>query len=95
MPDTIDNVEIPANTWVDIYANAAVIAAGLTVGTQIKVQVVNGGPVRLVASASKPTTDTGFNILTPSNDVWQNETGDSGAWVYSPSVDSELNVSGV
>lgn len=93
MTDTIVNVEAPANTWVDIYADAAVIAAGISVGDAIKVQVANGGLVRLVVKGSKPTSADGFNTLTPSNDLLTNATGASGAWVYSPSIDSEIAVS--
>ncbi len=95
MADTINNVEVAANTWVDIYADAAVIAAGLTVGTKIRAQVVSGGPVRLVAKATQPTLTDGFNTLKPGNDFFINETGDSGSWVYSPNIDSEINIAGV
>ena len=95
MADTINNVELPANTWVDIYADSAVSGAGLTVGTAIRAQVVSGGPIRLVTKATKPNTADGFNTLKPSNDTWENDAGDSGAWAYSPNVNSEINVAGV
>ena len=80
---------------VDIYADAAVIAAGLTVGTAIRVQVVDGGPVRLSTKATRPTLQAGFNTLSRGDNVFENEMGDSGAWVYSPNIDSEINVAAV
>lgn len=94
MPDTIKNVEVPANTWVDIYADPGVVSAGIVVGTSINVQVADGGgKVRLVVKGSKPDTTDGFNTLDPGGGQLANPNGSSGAWVYSPSVSSEIAVS--
>lgn len=95
MTDTIKNITLPSDTWVDIYADAAIVAAGIAVGTAITVQVVSGGPVKLVTNATIPLVDTGYRELKKGNDTFSNETGDSGAWAYSAGVISHINVTGV
>ena len=85
--DTLQNVPLLANTWTDIYA-----ATGIVVGTLIKIQNLGGATIRLNAKATSPLITDGYNELSSGNDFMENTTGDSGAWAYSPIIDSVINV---
>lgn len=75
MADTLPDVPLTANTWVDLYA-----ATGITVGTQIVAS--NKGSVRftLAASATAPSDNRGITV--EPNQQAINENGDTGAWAY-------------
>lgn len=85
MADTLPNTSLPANTWVDLYADT-----GITVGVKILLQNLGTTGVRLASSAASPAGD-GFKRVTSGQEAF-NETGDSGAWAYSPVIDGLLNV---
>lgn len=76
MADTLPNIVIPPNVWVDIY-NAASIA----VGTQILVQNVGVCDIFLAAQATQPTLKDRYNIIERSQCAI-NDAGDTGAWAY-------------
>lgn len=86
MADTLNNTPLIANVWIDIYA-----ATGITVGTKIIIQNLGTASVRLAASALEPSGD-GFKRAASGQQA-TNDAGDLGAWVYSPVVDGEINVS--
>lgn len=86
MADTLPNVFLPANTWVDLYA-----ATGIPVGTQIVVTHDSASDVNLTTKATEPTSADGFQVLKRSQDRI-NDAGDSGAWAISPVTDGLLNV---
>ena len=92
MADTIQNIKLTANTWVDLYA-----ASLITVGVQIVVQNLTTIPAKLHTSASSPSAtdaksdDTGSFSPLHSYSSSVNESGDSGAWAYSDS-DGLVNV---
>lgn len=71
------NVNLPANTWVDLYT-----ATGLSVGTQIRVLNITSRPVRLASTASTPTTSDD-HVPLPFNTTKINNTTDLGAWALS------------
>ncbi|ACG60353.1 hypothetical protein phiPLPE_31 [Iodobacter phage PhiPLPE] len=79
MPNTLNNVVLPAGTWVDLYASSAI-----AVGTKIRVQNLTPSYVRLCTKATAPTSLDGFNALTY-GDVNVNQAADSGAWAMSTS----------
>jgi hypothetical protein len=76
MADTLPDIELPANTWVDLYA-----ASGIAVGTRII--AMNKGSMRINAatSAAAPIDNRGAPVAP--NETFVNQTGDSGAWVKS------------
>ena len=94
MSDTRPNIALPANTQIDIYAalNAQAGFPAVAVGTAIITQNLGGTTIRLNAKATSPLTTDGYNRLSVGNDVFGNASGDSGAWAYSPVVDSIVNV---
>lgn len=80
MADTRPNILIPRNTVVDIYA-----ATGITVGAAINVKMIEDGRGLLYAGAAlaaRPTDATGYRPIGASEE-WQNDAGDSGAFIWS------------
>ncbi|MCK5132694.1 MAG: hypothetical protein KAR40_11150 [Candidatus Sabulitectum sp.] len=88
MADTLLNIPIPENEWVDLYD-----LSGIAVGTAIQVQNVGINDVYLVEAATQPDVDfDGYNVVSRANgNILHNETGASGAWAYC-SAKSKLNV---
>jgi hypothetical protein len=92
MADTIQNIKLTANTWVDLYAGSSI-----TVGVKIVVENLTTIPAKLHTSAASPSaTDaksdsTGSFSPLHSYSSAVNDTGDSGAWAYSDS-DGLVNV---
>jgi hypothetical protein len=93
MANTINNITIPANTPVNLYAAPAVLAAGITAGDQISVQNLGSVPLKLFSGASAPTGASGYRQCGP-GEVWTNQAGDTGAWVTSTQV-VQVNVAKV
>lgn len=89
MADTLPNVFLPRNQWVDLYAET-----GLPVGTEIQVQNIGAGDVYLTVRATQPPVDyDAYNVAQRRNDVWlKNTSGDSGAWAFSPNTNGKINV---
>jgi len=91
MADNISNVEIPQNTWVDLYA-----ATGIAVGSQIVVENIGNNDVYLAVLATQPANDhAAYNVVKrpPSPNTMQNSEGDPGAWAYCPNSGGKLAVS--
>lgn len=85
MADTLNNVVLPANTWVDLYSET-----GITVGVKILLQNLGSTNIRIATKTTAPLAADGFKRVNP-NQQATNETGDSGAWAYSPIVDGLVN----
>ena len=78
MSDTLPDVVLPAKTPVDLYA-----ATSITVGTQVCVQNVANGDVRVYVGATAPTPGvSGASLLLPGQSG-ENTAGDSGLWAWS------------
>jgi len=94
MADTRPDIVLPANTQVDIYAalNAQGGFPAVTVGTQISVQNKGGTRIKLASKATAPIAGDGSNTLDIGNQQFVNETGDLGAFAFSPVIDSLINV---
>ena len=85
MADTIPNIVVPANTVVDIYADAGVVAAGIVTGDQISVKMIGVGNGKLYSGASlsgEPTDAEGYYPIYAKEDI-QNTGGDAGAFIWS------------
>ncbi len=86
MADTLNNVLLPKNVWVDLYA-----ASGIVVGTRIIVENLGATPVKLTTKATEPTDADGFQYAQQRSQK-VNDTGDSGAWAISVGIDGLVNV---
>ena len=85
MADTIPNIVVAPKTVVDIYADAGVIAAGISVGDQISVKMIGGSQGKLYSGASltgEPSDSDGFYPIYGREDV-PNNSGDAGAFIWS------------
>lgn len=89
MAETLANVDIPANSWVDLYA-----LTGLAVGTAISVQNIGSADVYLTVAAAQPPVDhNAYNVISRNTGVWlRNTSGDIGAWGFCPNADGKLSV---
>ena len=89
MTDTLPNIRIIADEWIDLYAES-----GIPVGTKILVENTGVCDVSLAVQASKPSTGHGsFNIVKRTGGALHNHAGDSGAWAFCGNTDGQLNVS--
>lgn len=86
MADTLANILIPKNTWVDLYA-----ATGIVVGVQIIVQNLGACDLYAASQASAPTDLSAYQVIEFAKTA-ANEAGDAGAWVYSLNCDGLVNV---
>ena len=84
MADTRPNIDIPANTYVDIYAalNAQQGFPSVPVGTQIRIQLLGDARVHVIVRADEPTNLEAYQLITTKSVYWENDSGDSGAWAY-------------
>lgn len=84
MADTRPNIIIPANAWVDVYAalNAQQGFPAVSVGTQIRIQLIGDARVHMTVSAAQPTELDRYNLLSNKAVPFVNDSGDSGAWAY-------------
>lgn len=91
MADTLKNIQLPANEWVDLYNHPVIVAAGITVGDVLRVKVIFGKNVVLFAGANKPTPEDGYEPATR-DFPYINEATDTGAWVTCRNSDGLINV---
>ena len=83
MANSLPDINIPANAWVDLYA-----ASGIVVGTKVNIHNKGASRVTVAVNATEPlTTHTGVflapvGVGAPSIPL-QNEDGDAGLWAYS------------
>ena len=86
MADTLQNIKLPANEWVDLYAES-----GIAVGTQILTENLTQTPAKLYAGATAPIDNLSFSRLMQYEEKI-NDVGDTGAWAKSEVVDGLVNV---
>lgn len=77
MAQSLDPVELPKNTWVDLYAET-----GITVGLVLIAQNTGKDEALLVESAASPAPGYGFNRI-PVDEFLTNVAGNVGAWAFS------------
>lgn len=85
MADTLPDVSLPANAWVDLYA-----ATGIIVGTKVNIHNKGASRITVAVSAAEPISIELGVFLAPvgsgaSSIPLQNDDGDSGLWAYSQS----------
>ncbi|MCK5127634.1 MAG: hypothetical protein KAR42_15360 [candidate division Zixibacteria bacterium] len=79
MPNNIQHIPIPRNTWVDLYD-----LSGIAVGEQLIVENVGVCDIYLAVQAAQPDKDhDAYNILKRDDDIrLTNQAGDLGAWAF-------------
>lgn len=89
MSDTLINIPIPKNTWVNLYGESEI-----SVGTPLEVDNVGDSDIRLTVSDTQPSKDyDGYNLLANRSSFrLRNTIGDSGAWAYSGQSAGKVNV---
>ena len=89
MTDTLPNIAIPANTWVNLYGRI-----GFSLGDVVAVQNVGSVNIYLSAKQSRPAnSNDSYAVLHRHTGNWmRNEEGDLGAWAYAPNTDGKLSI---
>ena len=92
MADTLPNIRIPTDVWVDLYA-----ASGIQVGTVIVVENIGAQDVFLTVSRDIPPnlvvgTVNAYNILKRNGDKLRNSLNDTGAWAFSANTEAKVSV---
>ncbi len=90
MKNTISNIILPADTWVNIYLAPAIVAAGISIGDRLSFTNIEG-TINLNFSANKPGQDAGFTPLEKGFEI-SNSLGSLGAWAISRGADGLINV---
>jgi len=71
-------IKLPNGVWTDLYA-----VTGISVGTQLVIQNLDGGNVRLSESNVLPISSTGYNEITPKLFL-QSASTPIGVWAMAP-----------
>ena len=82
MATTNKPINIPPNTWVDVYAALIADGVSVSVGDQLIIQNNGNNSVQLTESNSEPDNSSGFNRLMPNNYAI-NAASNIGAWAKS------------
>jgi len=90
MSDTQPSIVLPSGQPVDLYAET-----GITVGTQVSVQNVTSGDVRIYVGATEPTLGVSGGALLVPGQTGENTQGDSGLWAWSVAGGAVQVVEGV
>jgi hypothetical protein len=90
LADTLTNITIPNNQWVDLYS-----LSGLEVGTVLSIENIGVCDVRLAVQEDKPDQDhDAYNVIQRGNGIrLVNNSTDLGAWAFCQSSGGKLNVS--
>ena len=90
MPDTLPNIAVPTDQWIDVYA-----AASINPTSSVRVQNIGSVEIRYRITGTQPTDDTAFNISSPGAraiDRWiQVDGAESGLWVTSRFEGARIN----
>lgn len=87
MANTLPNVQLPANTWVDIYLETGIVA-----GTQIAIENLTYQACQITVAASIPTGDAAGYSLLHGYDAVATENGDTGVYIRCLGSDGLINV---
>ncbi len=86
MADTLPNESLTAGTWIDLYD-----LTGIAIGTKISIQNIGTNTLFLSTSLAQPTDSTSRREIKP-NEVFENNSGDSGLWAFSVAIKGLINV---
>ena len=89
MSDTLQNIRLPANVWVDLYQES-----GIAAGTAISVANIGSADVYVTVLGTEPPVGyDAYNVISRENGLqYRNSTGDAGAWAYSSHSVGKVNV---
>lgn len=90
MTDTLSNIYLEADTPTDIYNHPTITAAGLAVGTRLRIVPISG-KIRMHAGSTAPTNASGYVPL-PLGEIAVNDSSDTGLFITSVGVDGLINV---
>ena len=91
MTDTLKNIKIPPNKWVNLYEHPVISGAGIVVGDVLRVNLIYGSNVYLNAGTDEPDQGSGFTPLY-GDGPYINEATDTGGWIISRDGDALINV---
>jgi len=89
MTNTLPNIIIPVNEWVDLYT-----LSGISVGAEVSVQNIGVCDLYFAVQASEPIKKhTAFKIIQRENGIPYNSiAGDSGLWAFCNTDGGLVNV---
>lgn len=89
MSDTLPNVPIPLNEWVDLYA-----VSGIPVGTEVNVQNIGVCDLYIAVQATQPVKKhDAYRIIQRKNGIsFKAGSGDSGLWAFCNSDGGLINL---
>lgn len=87
MADTLQNIEIPADEWVELYTET-----GVATTSRLEVQNIGVSDLYLTVSATPPDETTGYRVLKREGASMINDADDVTLWVMSPNRDGLINV---
>jgi len=89
MPDTLENIPIPVNEWVDLYD-----LSGITVGSEVSVQNVGVCDLYLAVQASQPEKPhNSYKIIQRKNGIsYTSIPDDSGLWAFCNNDEGLINI---
>ena len=92
MTDTLPNISIPANVWVDLYNLSKIAIGGI-----IAVQNIGNVDIYLSTQELQPSNiNDSYSTLQKQTGNWmRSESGDSGAWAYAPNTHGKINIKAV
>ena len=93
MANTRPDILLKANVQTDLYAKLNLQTGFPTVAVGVKISLQNKGSVavELSAKSTEPLPSDGSSSVSPGS-TKTNDAGDSGAWAFSPILDSIINV---
>lgn len=89
MSDTVANISLPTNQWIDLYA-----LSGIPVGTKVNIANIGSSDIYVTVREAEPPVDyDAYRIINRENGLtFQNVAGDSGLWVFSNSTNGKVNI---
>jgi hypothetical protein len=89
MANTLQNIVIPVNQWVDLYT-----LSGISVGAEVSVQNIGVCDLYFAVQATQPTKkNTAFKIIQRENGIPYNSIpGDAGLWAFCNTDGGLVNV---
>lgn len=88
MSDTLPNIPITPNKWVNLYEQS-----GIDVGKQVSVYNVGASDLFIAVTETEPSVDSdSYIVLKPRGLPFTNHVGDSGLWAFSGNCKGLVNV---